>query len=107
MKLSQIAQITGCRMAADEDVEIMRVAGIDEAGPGDLTFVSNRKYISHIPNTKASAIILGEDIPEISIPSLRCEDPYLAFALALEVFFVPLRPTPGVHPTAIVEADAE
>ncbi len=94
-------------MAADEDVEILRVAGIDEAGPGDLTFVSNRKYISHIPTTRASAIILGEDIPPANIPSIRCEDPYLAFARALEIFFVPLCPAPGVHPTAVIEEGVE
>ncbi len=102
MKLSQIARIIDCRMTGEVDVEISSVAGIDEAGPGDLTFVSNRKYISHIPATKASAIILGEDIPPVKIPSLRCEDPYLAFARALEIFYIPLRPSPGVHPTAVI-----
>jgi UDP-3-O-[3-hydroxymyristoyl] glucosamine N-acyltransferase len=106
MKLSQIAQIVNCRMTGN-DVEIQRVAGIDEAEPGDLTFVSNRKYISHIPNTRASAIILGEDIASVSIPSLRCNDPYLAFARALEIFFIPLHPSPGVHPTAVVEEDVK
>jgi UDP-3-O-[3-hydroxymyristoyl] glucosamine N-acyltransferase len=104
MKLAQIAQIINCRMTGN-DVEIRRVAGIDEAEPGDLTFVSNRKYISHIPTTRASAIILGEDIAPVSIPSLRCDDPYLAFARALEIFFIPLRSSPGVHPTAVVEED--
>ena len=105
MKISQIAQIIGCRIAGDDDLEINGVAGIDEAGPGDLTFVSNRKYISHIPKTRASAIILGEDIPPVHIPSLRCEDPYLAFARAVEIFFVPLRPKSGIHPTATIEKD--
>lgn len=90
-----------------DDVEINRVAGIDEAGPGDLTFVSNRKYIRHISSTKASAIILGEDIPPVSIPSLRCEDPYLAFARVLELFFVPICPEPGVHPTAVIGEEVE
>jgi UDP-3-O-[3-hydroxymyristoyl] glucosamine N-acyltransferase len=107
MKLSQIAQIIGCRMTGNEDVEILHVAGIDEAGPGDLTFVSNRKYISHISNTRASAIILGEDIPPVSMPSLRCDDPYLAFARALEIFYVALRPSPGIHPTAVLEEAVE
>jgi UDP-3-O-[3-hydroxymyristoyl] glucosamine N-acyltransferase len=107
MKLSQIANIIGCRMTGNEDVEILHVVGIDEAGPGDLTFVSNRKYISHISNTRASAIILGEDIPPVSIPSLRCDDPYLAFARALEIFFVPLSPSPGVHPTAVLDEEVE
>ncbi|HTY62063.1 MAG TPA: UDP-3-O-(3-hydroxymyristoyl)glucosamine N-acyltransferase [Acidobacteriota bacterium] len=106
MKLSQIAQKIGCRLAG-EDVEVVRVAGIDEARAGDLTFVSNRKYISHIPQTKATAIILGEDIPPVSMPSLRTDDPYLAFARALEIFFVPAPPSPGIHPTAVIADDAE
>ena len=101
MKLSQIAQKVGCRLVGD-DVEIFRVAGIDEAGEGDLTFVSNRKYISHIPSTRASAIILGEDISPVPMPSLRTDDPYLAFARALELFFVPIPPPPGIHPTAVI-----
>jgi UDP-3-O-[3-hydroxymyristoyl] glucosamine N-acyltransferase len=89
-------------MVAENDVDIVRVAGIDDAGPGDITFVSNRKYISHIQTTRASAIILGEDIPEISIPTLRTDDPYLAFARALEIFFIPRRPEIGIHPTAVI-----
>ncbi len=106
MKLSHIASRIGCRLTG-EDVEILRVAGIDDAGEGDLTFVSNRKYISHIPKTRASAIILGEDIPPVSIPSLRTDDPYLAFARALEIFFIPVVPDPGIHPTAAVSDDAQ
>ncbi len=88
------------------DADIVRVAGIEQAGPGDLTFVSNRKYIRHIPGTRASAIILGEDIPAVEIPSLRTDDPYLAFARALELFFEPCRPEPGVHPAAVVAPTA-
>jgi len=107
MKLSQIASQIDCRMVGNEDVEIAGVAGIDEAGPGDLTFVSNRKYISHIKNTRASAIILGEDIPPVTIPSLRTAEPYLAFARALEIFYTPLRPDSGIHPTAVVADGAE
>jgi UDP-3-O-[3-hydroxymyristoyl] glucosamine N-acyltransferase len=105
MKLSQIASIIGCRRTGDEDVEIVRVAGIEEAGPGDLTFVANRKYIRHIKNTRASAIILGEDIPPVEIPSLRSEDPYLAFARALEIFYAPPKPEIGIHPTAVIAKD--
>lgn len=107
MKLSEIALKIKCRMVGDEDVEIMRVAGIDDAGPGDLTFVSNRKYIRHIKSTNASAIILGEDIPPVQIPSLRTDDPYLAFARALELFYVPLHPDIGIHPTAVVSEGVE
>lgn len=106
LKLSEIARRLDCEMVASTDVEIQRVAGIEDAGPGDLTFVSNRKYIKHIRNTRASAVILGIDIPAVSIASLRTKNPYLAFARALELFFTPLPPSPGIHPTAVVAPGA-
>jgi UDP-3-O-[3-hydroxymyristoyl] glucosamine N-acyltransferase len=107
MKLSEIARRIGCRMEGPGDVEILRVAAIEEAGPGDITFVSNRKYVRHIKTTKAEAIILGEDLPSVPIPSLRTEDPYLAFARTLELFHVPLRQDQGIHPTAIIGEEVE
>lgn len=94
-------------MRSDVDVEIVRVAGINEASSGDLTFVSNTKYISQIKCTRASAIILGNDIPEVPIPSLRTANPYLAFARALELFYQPLRPELEKHTTASIAEDVE
>ncbi len=105
MRLSEIAQKLGCELRSQQDIEILRVAGIEEAGPGDLTFVSNRKYVRHVKTTRASAIILGFELPEVSIPSLRTANPYLAFARALELFYQPLAPLPGVHPTASLAAE--
>jgi UDP-3-O-[3-hydroxymyristoyl] glucosamine N-acyltransferase len=106
MKLSEIAQIIGCRLEGSPDVDIQRVAGIEDAGPGDLTFVANRKYLRRIKTTAAAAIILAEDVEPVSIPSLRTDDPYLAFAHALEIFHKPLRQEIGLHPTAVVHSDA-
>jgi UDP-3-O-[3-hydroxymyristoyl] glucosamine N-acyltransferase len=105
MKLSEIAQKLACELRGQADLEIVRVAGIEEAGPGDLTFVSNRKYVKHLKTTRASAVILGFDIPDVAISSLRTSNPYLAFARALELFYTPLRPEPGIHPTALVAQD--
>lgn len=107
MKLSEIAQRIGCRVEGADDVEIFRVAGIEDAGPGDLTFVSNRKYIRYIKSTRAEAIILGEDLPPVEIPSLRTNDPYLAFARALEIFHIPLPRERGIHPSAVIHDDVE
>jgi UDP-3-O-[3-hydroxymyristoyl] glucosamine N-acyltransferase len=107
MKLSEIAIKLACEMRADIDVEISGVAGIEEAGPGQITFVSNRKYISHIKDTRASAIILGLDMPDVVIPSLRTANPYLAFAHVLELFYRPILPMPGLHPAAVIAQDAQ
>lgn len=83
------------------------MAPIDEAGPGDITFVSNRKYISHIKSTQASAIILGLDMPRTTLPTLWTENPYLVFARAIELFYTPPAPEQGIHPGAIVAHDAK
>ncbi len=107
MKLSEIASILDCELIADEDVEIRRVAGIEEAGPGDLTFVSNRKYVRHLRQTRASAVILGLDMPDVRIASLRTSNPYLAFAQALDLFFSPVLPPPGIHATAVIAPDVQ
>ena len=107
MKLSAIANALGARLEhGSPDVEITGLNGIEQAGPGELTFVSNPKYSAAAKTTKASAVIVGEDFPVIPAAMLRAKDPYLTFARALELFHQPLRYAPGVHPTAVVHASA-
>ena len=58
--------------------------------------------------TKASAIIVGEDVPSASTAALlRSRNPYLDFARVLEMFYQPPRYAPGIHPTAIVHPSAK
>jgi UDP-3-O-[3-hydroxymyristoyl] glucosamine N-acyltransferase len=107
MKLSAIASALDARLEnGSPDTEITGLNGIDRAGPGDLTFVSNPKYSGAARTTRASAVIVGEDFPLISAAMLRAKDPYLTFARALELFHQPARYTPGVHATAVVHATA-
>jgi len=105
MKLSQIASALDVRLEnGSPDTEITGLNGIEQAGPGELTFVSNPKYSAAARRTKASAVIVGEDFPAIPAAMLRAKDPYLTFARALELFHQPLRYAGGVHPTAVVHA---
>jgi len=87
-------------------MEITGLNGIEQAGPGELTFVSNPKYAAAARTTRASAVIVGEDFPAIPAAMLRAKDAYLTFARALEIFHQPLRYAPGVHATAVVHASA-
>ena len=107
MKLEEIAKELNCDLKGSPDVEIQGLAGIEEAQEQDLTFVSNPKYFRRIKDTKAGAIILGPDAPVASIPTLVAQNPYLAFALAIELFYSPPAPIPGIHPTAWVASTAE
>jgi UDP-3-O-[3-hydroxymyristoyl] glucosamine N-acyltransferase len=108
MKLSAIASALDLRLEnGSPDTEISGLNGIEHAGPGELTFVSNPKYSVAARTTRASAVIVGEDFPAIPAAMLRAKDPYLTFARALELFHSPVRYAPGVHPTAVVHASAK
>ena len=107
MKLSEIAAALGARLEGSGAVEIAGVAGIEEAGPGQLTFVANPKYAAAARTTRASAVIVAEDFPALATATLRSKNPYLDFARALELFYQPPQYVPGVHPTAVVHPSAK
>lgn len=109
MKLQDIADRLGCALEGDSAVEIVRVAGVQHAQPGDLTFLANQKYSSQLSSTRASAVIVGPDLTETP-PSgcavLRCANPYAAFARALGLFATSAPPPPGVDELSSVADDA-
>jgi UDP-3-O-[3-hydroxymyristoyl] glucosamine N-acyltransferase len=107
MKLGEIAERLGCRLEGDAETEITSVAGIEEAGPGQLTFLDNRKYYPLAKTTRASAILIAPDGPVVTVAALRTANPYLDFARALQLFHEPPHYAPTVHPTAVVSATAK
>jgi UDP-3-O-[3-hydroxymyristoyl] glucosamine N-acyltransferase len=103
MKLALIASALNARLEnGSADAEITGLNRIEQAGPGEITFVANPKYAAAARLTKATAVIVAENFPVIPAATLRVEDSYLSFARALELFHQPLRYAPGVHPTAVV-----
>jgi UDP-3-O-[3-hydroxymyristoyl] glucosamine N-acyltransferase len=95
-----------CRLEGDGAVEIRGVARLEDAGPGDLTFFANPRYIARVRATRATAIILGEKDEPAPCAMLRTANPYLAFARAVEVFAPRVPQAPGVHRLADVAPDA-
>jgi UDP-3-O-[3-hydroxymyristoyl] glucosamine N-acyltransferase len=113
MKLSELAQKLSCRLEGPPDVEISGVAGIEQAGPGQVTFLANRKYFALLKTTRASAVLIEENVAierHLSQPplaALRSGNPYLSFAHALELFYHAPKYAPGIHPTAIIANTAK
>jgi len=103
--LRELAARLGCTLRGEGWIEVTRVAGIEEAGPGDLTFVANPKYAGRLAGTRAAAVILPPDL-ETALPSLVCPNPYLTFARAVALLHPPEHPAPGVHPSAQVDSTA-
>jgi UDP-3-O-[3-hydroxymyristoyl] glucosamine N-acyltransferase len=106
LKLSDLAVRLECRLEGDGDLDIQRVAGIETAGPGELTFFSNAKYAAALKSTRASAVILGEQAEGAPCAMLRTKNPYLTFARAVGLFAGDWKPAPGIHPLAFVAEEA-
>jgi UDP-3-O-[3-hydroxymyristoyl] glucosamine N-acyltransferase len=109
LKLRDIADRLQCRLEGDSDVDIVRVAAVHKAGPGDLTFVSNARYLSQLATTRASAVILGRSngtAARVPCAVLRTDDPYLAFARAVSLFAPEASPAAGIDPLSAVASDA-
>ncbi len=110
MKLRDIADALGCVLSsADEgaaDLEISGVAGLEEAGPTELTFLSNPKYAPLVRSTRAAAVLVEAVVADCPAALLLSANPYLDFARALELFHPPEKREPGVHPTAVIAASA-
>ena len=107
VKLSEIAARLDCVLKGDGDVEITRVIGIDEADTGDVTFVSNPKYAAKARTTKASAVIVTIDFPDIDRATLRSPNPYLTFARAVELFYQAPLPVQTVDGTSKIASSAK
>ncbi len=87
MKLSEIADIIGAQIAGNPEVDITGVSGIKDARQGDITFLAGKKNLPDAYNTKAFAIIAKEKIKDITASTLVVNNPYLAFARTLDIFY--------------------
>jgi UDP-3-O-[3-hydroxymyristoyl] glucosamine N-acyltransferase len=113
MTAQEIATLFDGKIVGDPNVEILRVAKIEEAGPGDLTFLSNPKYGKFVDSTKASAILVStvfetERTQSSRLVYIKVPDPYVAFLQVLKrITPVPDPFTKGIHSTALVSPSAK
>jgi len=104
--LKQIASFVKGELVGDEGIKIKGLAGIEEAGHGDLTFLANPKYRKFLHKTKASAVIVGEDIKESDVPIIRCKNPRFALFRIMELFYLPQKTFPEIiDKTAVMGKD--
>jgi len=106
LKLSEIAERLACKLEGDGSIDIRGIATLETAGTGDLSFLTNPKYYNDAKETAASAILVGHDCPSLSLALLRHDNPYLAFAKAVEIFVPVAEANPGIHPTSWIAESA-
>jgi UDP-3-O-[3-hydroxymyristoyl] glucosamine N-acyltransferase len=107
-RLGEIVARLGGELAGGRDPEIHRIATLENAGPGDLSFVSGAKYLRQLDATRASAVILAKaQRSATELPRILCDDPYVYYAQAAQLLNPEERPLPGIHPQAVLEEGAE
>lgn len=105
--LTEIAQLVGGKIVGDGKLVITGISGIKEAAPGDLTFLANPKYLPLASLTKASAIIVGNDVVIEGKSVIQTDNPSMAFVRIVGLIKESLVPKlMGIHPTAVIAPDA-
>ena len=108
----EISRRTGATLAGagKEKLVLRDVAPLDAAGPGQLSFLDNRKYIDLFRATRAGACFVHPDLSREApkgVALLITPEPYRAYALAAQAFYPDPPPLPGVAPSAVVDATVD
>jgi UDP-3-O-[3-hydroxymyristoyl] glucosamine N-acyltransferase len=103
----QIAALVGGTVRGSDSLEIVGLAKIEDAGPRDLTFLNNIKYLKYLETTEAGAVLVAPGTMGGRCTRIEVADPYSAFQQLLERFH-PRRDwlAEGIHASAIVDPSA-
>ncbi len=106
LSLAELAERLGATVIGDATVTVHGVRPLNEAGPSDVSFLHNSKYVVEARRSKAGAILLADPrlVPGRTV--LVMPHPYVGLARALEMFYPEPRPEPGIDPTASVHPTA-
>lgn len=105
-----LAAMIGGAVEGDEDIEITGFAKIEEAVPGQITFIANPKYAHFIGTTKASVILVDKKIErpsECTSTLIRVDDPYAAVAALLESFQATKPGPSGIEQPSYISENVE
>ncbi|MDR3477797.1 MAG: UDP-3-O-(3-hydroxymyristoyl)glucosamine N-acyltransferase [Gammaproteobacteria bacterium] len=107
-QLSELIQGLDAILKGDPNCLITSVSTIQQAEPGQITFLMNPQYKKYLPETQASAVILTqEDSEDCPVNAIICRDPYYIYAKIAARFEQKITTTIGVHPSAVVGKDCE
>ena len=106
----QIADFIGGRVEGNEQAAVSTFAKIEEAGEGAITFLSNPKYTSYIYETKASIVLVNDDLEleqEVASTLIRVPNAYECVAKLMQMYAASLPKKTGIDPLAFVAKTAE
>jgi len=104
--LKEIAHFLGGTIVGSDDIIIENIRPIEEAGPGDITFIANKKYLKQLTTTNASAILAAPQTQAAGKNLVLVDDPYAAFGRLLNLLYPLEHGHNGVSKDAYIEEGA-
>ena len=107
-RLSAVAAAVGCAVPAGDKM-LIGLAGLESAGPDDVSFLGSKRLVPALQHTQAGAVLVRADM-EGRVPSgtvaLVVADPFVAWAKVAALFHPAPAVVAGVHPTSVVDGTA-
>ncbi|MDW1601500.1 UDP-3-O-(3-hydroxymyristoyl)glucosamine N-acyltransferase [Vibrio sp. Vb2960] len=108
LTLAELATITGGELFGDESLVVSRVAPMDKAQEGDVTFLSNPKYAKHLSECQATVVMVKAEHKDQCVGNaLVVSDPYVAFARVVQAMDTTPTPADDIAPSAVIAADVK
>jgi UDP-3-O-[3-hydroxymyristoyl] glucosamine N-acyltransferase len=106
--LLELAELLGAELRGDPQCRISGLAGLSEAEEHQISFVSDARYVSGLPASRAGAVVVREELA-LQVPgnALVSDNPYLAFAKLSRLFDDRMPVKAGIHPTAVIDPTAK
>ena len=106
--IKQLAALVGGKLEGDESAEIHRIANLENAEAGEISFVEKTEFAAQARQTNASCLLVSENFEEqLPCSYIRVKNPKLAFALAAEILHPPKKREPEIHSSAVVAENAK
>jgi UDP-3-O-[3-hydroxymyristoyl] glucosamine N-acyltransferase len=107
LTLKELAALTGAELVGDPNLTVTSASTLEDAEPGQISFLSNPKYVKQLDNTRATAVIVAPSVKVDRVAILKAKDPYYAFAQAVTALHgVRIHPHAGIHPRATIDPTA-
>ncbi len=106
-RLGDLAEQVGAELRGDADCEVVRVSQLQNALPGAISFLANSRYLKHLADTRASAVIISPELAQESpVAVLVSDNPYLCYARVADILHPTALFRAGIHPTSVIAEDA-
>lgn len=107
VRIQELAQLLDATFEGDASAEVLRVASVENATTDEISFAAGPKAIQLAESSHAGCLLVGPGFPEPAGRNvIRVPDPRTAVAKVIAILYPPYRPSPGVHPSAVVAPDA-